>query len=125
MHKCLHTFTIRKSTYICKYTQIHIITHRCRLTSTCAHAHTEAHTRTLTHTYTNMHMQPHRFEAYTQICTYPHFYTKNERKNLLFKTYSCTITYAHTHTHNHTNIQTHLDTYTSYKHIASCQLKCV
>ena len=75
----LQTFQPYNSTYIGKYTQIHIITHRRRLTHTCAHAHSETHARTLTHTHTNMHTQPHRFETYTQICTYPYFYTKNER----------------------------------------------
>ena len=119
-HKCLHTFTLSNSTYIC--TQIYIITHRRRLTNTGAHAHSETHARTLTHTYNNMHMHPHRFEAYNQLCTYPHFHTKNERKNLLFKAYACTITYAHTHTHTHIHMHTHIHT-PSYKHIASCQLK--
>ena len=66
-YKCLHSFTLYNSTYICKYTQIHVITHRRRLTNTCAHAHSETHARALTHTYTNMHTHSHRFEAYTQI----------------------------------------------------------
>ena len=52
--KCLHTFTLYNSTYICKYTQIHLITYRHRLTNTCALAHSEIHARPLTHTYTNM-----------------------------------------------------------------------
>ena len=75
-HKCLHTFSLYNNTYICKYTQIHIITHRRGFTNTCSHAHLETHARTLTHTYTNMHTHPHRFEAYTQLCTYPQFYKK-------------------------------------------------
>ena len=52
-HKCLHTFTLYNSNYICKYTQIHTITHRRKLTKTCAHTYSETHARTLTHTNTN------------------------------------------------------------------------
>ena len=72
-----------------------------------------------------MYTHPHRFGAYIQISTYPHFYTKNERENLLFKEYACTITNAHTHTHTytctptyihpHTNILLHVNLNT-YKH---------
>ena len=81
----------------------------------------QKHAQTLTHTYANMHTHPHRFESYTQLCTYPHFYAKMNAK-----TYSLRHMHAqlHKHTHMHTHTYTCIPTYTSsYKHIASCQLK--